>query len=542
VKRSCPHVIVLVAALVAAVLGIVPTATARSQGGSAPHPTGAGEAVELSVWQECSDPFLDSYGLECARLRVPLDYAHPDRGTISLAVTRRAHDPDAGDYQGVLVTSPGGPGGSGTWMPALADYVPQGAGDTYDWIGLDPRGVGASQPALHCEVRHLRHDRPGYVPANRAEERSWLHRTGHYARSCGDSAGARLLPFMTTLDNVRDLESLRAALAEEQPEAGSRLNFYGYDYGSYLGEVYASRYPQRVGRFVLDGVVNPDRVWYRAHRDRARALQRNLAAWFRYLADHSDAFGLGGDWRELRAEHRALLRRLEDRPAARGRLGPDELTDVLLRVGFSATEWLPLGRAYADLVLDGDARALLQEYRSGRGNDTYAVHSAVQCTDASWPSWARQRRAARADDQRAPYLRWAGTWYDAPCRAWPTRSHEPVTVRDEGIGGSILLVNETRDAVTPYAGAVRVRELFPTARLIAGTGTTHGASLSGVACVDDAIADYLRDGTTPPRRPVRGADLTCPGLAPEEPFGDSTPRGLPASLRARLFQAQHPLP
>jgi hypothetical protein len=170
------------------------------------------------------------------------------------------------------------------------------------------------------------------------------------------------------------------------------------------------------------------------------------------------------------------------------------------------------------------------------------VHSAVECTDASWPSWAHQRRVARAGDQQAPYLLWAGTWYDAPCRAWPTRSHVPVSVRDEGIGNSVLLVNETRDAVTPFSGAVRVRELFPTARLIAGTGTTHGSSLSGVACVDDAIAAYLRDGTAPPRRPVRGADLTCPGLAPEEPFAESPPRGLPDSLRARLIQAQHPMP
>lgn len=527
----------LVATLAAPLLGVVPAATARTDGGGAPHRSEATAGVRLSAWQDCTDPFLASYDLQCARLRVPRDYAEPDRGSISLAVTRRLHDPAAGDYQGVLLTSPGGPGSSGTWMPALADYLPQGAGDTYDWIGFDPRGVGASQPALHCVDRYFRTERPRYLVSTRAQLRPWLQRTRNYVRACADNAGPGLLRQLGTRETVRDMESLRQALADETADAGSTLSFYGYSYGSYLGEVYASRYPQHVGRFVLDGVVDPTRPWRRAS---LHTLARNLERWFDYLAEHPVAFGLGQDAREIRADYRAALRHLRRAPAAGGRLGPDELTDLVLAGARSVDVWERLGHAYAALVRYDNGRPLLREYRAlgASGDNGYAVRSAVRCTEGPWPAWSRQLADARRSGSA---LRWRQLWYDAPCRAWPAPRHRAPAVVDHGVDTPILLVNETQDPITPFSGALRVRHRFGSARLVAGEGgTTHGSSLGGVACVDDAIAAYLRDGTAPPRRPLRGADLTCPGLAPADPTAEAAPRGLPDNLRMRLLGAQRP--
>jgi pimeloyl-ACP methyl ester carboxylesterase len=543
-KRPALHAAVLVSALLGTLLGVVPDAQGRSSGGTAPHPTGAGEGVSLSAWRACSDPFLQSYALECARLRVPLDYAHPDRGHITLAVTRRPHSSTADDYQGIMLTSPGGPGGSGTWMPAVADYLPQGVGDTYDWIGFDPRGVGASEPALHCDDDFLGADRPSYAATTQQLRRTWLQRTRHYARECGRSAARRLLPFTTTQDTVRDMESLRAALAQDRPAAGSKLNFYGFSYGSLLGEVYAGRYPQRVGRFVLDGVVDPTRTRQRADRAQLRGLERNRDRWFDYLAAHPRAFGLGGDPEQVRADFVEVQRRLGRQPAAGGRLGPDELTDALLPVSYTVASWQRLGRAYAALVRDGNGRPLLREFLAEDGIDdnNYAARLATRCTDHAWP-----RRSPRpAPGQRGSLLAWSKVWYDAPCRAWPAPHREPLDATVDGpvdgaLRATILLVNETQDAVTPYSGALRVRDRFPSARLIAGRdGTTHASSMSGVPCVDDAIAAYLRDGTAPPRRPLRGADLTCPAVEPDVPGAPAAPRGLPDGLQQRLMEAQHP--
>ena len=76
----------------------------------------------------------------------------------------------------------------------------------------------------------------------------------------------------------------------------------------------------------------------------------------------------------------------------------------------------------------------------------------------------------------------------------------------------MLLINETRDAATPYSGALAVRRLFPRSSLVAGLGgTTHASSLSGVPCVDDTVAAYLRSGVVPRRLSGTRADRVCPG-------------------------------
>ena len=50
---------------------------------------------------------------------------------------------------------------------------------------------------------------------------------------------------------ARDLDLLRAILGDEQ------LNYLGYSYGTFLGATYADLYPERVGRLVLDGAIDP---------------------------------------------------------------------------------------------------------------------------------------------------------------------------------------------------------------------------------------------------------------------------------------------
>jgi hypothetical protein len=113
-------------------------------------------------------------------------------------------------------------------------------------------------------------------------------------------------------------------------------------------------------------------------------------------------------------------------------------------------------------------------------------------------------------------------------------------------GGRVLLVNETRDAATPYAGALKLRSLFPSSRLIAGVGgTTHAGSLNGVSCVDQRIAAYLgSDGTNVPAR-VGGnrADVSCPKVPPPAATGGWRVAGTgrtPATVHAQPAAAQRP--
>ena len=47
------------------------------------------------------------------------------------------------------------------------------------------------------------------------------------------------------------MDVLRAALGE------AKLNYLGASYGTFLGATYAEEFPHNVGRFVLDGAIDP---------------------------------------------------------------------------------------------------------------------------------------------------------------------------------------------------------------------------------------------------------------------------------------------
>src|SRR3954454_20819650 len=89
------HKRLLTAAAVTAVLGSLVTAA----------PASAAESVD---WQPCAD----APGVDCGTVTVPLDWAHPDRATTTIALARRkATDPQA--RIGSILMDPGGPGGAG---------------------------------------------------------------------------------------------------------------------------------------------------------------------------------------------------------------------------------------------------------------------------------------------------------------------------------------------------------------------------------------------------------------------------------------------
>ena len=226
-------------------------------------------------WRPCrpaDDPDLASVGAQCGRLVVPLDYARPRARKISLAVSRVRHRSSAADYQGIMLTNPGGPGGPGLWMSLLGSgpIVPGKADNDYDWIGFDPRGVGQSRPALSCDGSYSHYDRPDYVATTHRLQRLWLRLSRGYAHDCATSAARRLLRHVRTTDNVADMESLRRALGRK------KINFYGFSYGTYLGQVYATMHPGRVRRFVLDSNVDPRKVWYRANLGQDVAFDAEL--------------------------------------------------------------------------------------------------------------------------------------------------------------------------------------------------------------------------------------------------------------------------
>lgn len=456
-------------------------------------------------WERCSPGELPK-AARCGDLVVPLDHADPDGETITLRVSRIRHTTDT--RRGVIFTNPGGPGGSGTWMAQIGASVPGKVGDSFDWYGMDPRGVGASRPALTCDRGYNAWDRPAYVPTTATAEKAWKRRAAAYARDCGNAKAKRLLAHVRTTDTVADFEILRRTIGAET------VGFYGASYGTYLAQVYATLHPERLDRVVMDGVIDARRVFYRSNLDQDLAFEVALRRFFAWMGRHDDEFGLGRSERAVRRAYERTLRRLDRRPAAGGRVGPAELTDALTSAGYTVNAWPTLAHVLADLVRTGDGRGVAALY-GGPGDDNgYAMYLATECTDAPWPSsWQRWERDNTRMHRKASFLTWSNAWYNAPCRTWPVPAGPRVKVSSAGVDVPVLLLSETLDAATPYAGALATRTLFPTSALVAGKGgTTHAAGLSGVACVDKTIARYLRSGALPERRSGRRADLSCPAV------------------------------
>jgi pimeloyl-ACP methyl ester carboxylesterase len=444
---------------------------------------------------------------------VPLNYANPRGASVTLEVSMLRHTSSAANYRGVILANPGGPGSPGLDLPtSLAPFVPHNVGNDYDWVGWDPRGVGTSTPTMRCERGYFNAPRRTYTPSTPKLLHYWLSRTRRYAAACAQKYPA-LINHISTLDSVRDMESIRKALGV------SRISYYGFSYGTYLGEVYSTLYPSHLRYMVLDSTVDPRRVWYAANLDQDKAFDRNARIYFGWVAKYNSVYHLGKSTKVVTRRYYDDLARLARTP--KGKLGAAEFSDAMTGAAYYRFGWEDLARAWHALDAHGKPAEMLYQYDQvdlpGDDNE-FAVYSAVQCSDAHWPrSWSTWQRDNDAYASKYPFLTWNNAWYNAPCLYWKAHAHSPVKIQGKRTA-SVLLVDETLDAATPYEGSLEVRRLYPHSSLIAEPGgTTHADSLSGDKCVDNKIAAYLKDGTRPPRKSWDGPDAVCSPLPPPHP-------------------------
>ncbi|WP_432118335.1 alpha/beta hydrolase [Streptomyces sp. bgisy032] len=497
------------AALCGAAVVMAGTFTAVPAEASASGTTTSVRTAPLA-WKDCA---TDNYPtLQCASLKVPLDHRRPHGKQITLALSRVPHT--AKTYQGPLLVNPGGPGGSGLTLAGfVASSLPEKVAAQYDVIGFDPRGVGASKPALDCRPGHFDPVRPDSLPATPAIEKANLDRARSFAAACGKKY-AHLLPYINTTSAVRDMDAIRQALGAK------KLNYFGYSYGTYLGAVYAKFFPERVRRLVLDSVVDPTDVWYEANLNQDVAFNDRHRAFPAWVARHDAAYGLGTDPERIEAKWYAMRSALAKKPAG-GTVGAAELEDTFIPGGYYNGYWPVLAEAFAAYAKDGNAEPLVEAYEDfgavdASGDNGYSVYTSVQCRDADWPrDWRQWRKDNWAVYAKAPFMTWNNAWYNAPCAFWPTESRRPVNVAN-GKLPPVLLFQATGDAATPYEGAVTTHRLLARSSLVVEEGGgNHGITLSGNACLDEHLAAYLSDGTVP--RGHGEADAVCEALPDPKP-------------------------
>jgi pimeloyl-ACP methyl ester carboxylesterase len=503
-----------------------------------PTVAGAPDTVPSALpWGKCPTklyPDLKGTTVKCAPLKVPLSYANPTGPKITLELSLAQHtstSPNA--YRGVMLSNPGGPGAPDLDLgPYLQSAVPHGVGDRYDWVSFDPRGVGASKPSLHCQSNYFVAPRKDYTPTSKRILAYWEHRSKAYAKACERKQPA-LLDNITTEDSARDMDSIRAALGVPQ------ISYYGFSYGTYLGQVYSTLFPTHLKYLVLDSNVDPRHVWYKANLSQDVAFNRNLHIYLKWVAKYHSVYHLGTTQKQVSALYYKTRHALAKHP--RGKVGPSEWTDAFSSAAYYRFGWEDVAKAWVAFT-KGHYAPMLQQYdqAEGPGNDNeFAVYNAVECSDLKYPSINRVLKDARHYTKKYPFLTWDNTWFNGPCLYWKGKTHHPVTINGKATT-SALLIDETKDAATPYEGSLEVRKLYPHSRLIGEPGgATHADSLSGDGCVDNKIAAYLKSGTLPTRKSGNRADTLCKPLP--NPHPTASPSSSPSSSAgARSAVAQRP--
>ncbi|TDV56393.1 alpha/beta hydrolase family protein [Actinophytocola oryzae] len=452
------------------------------------------------VWGACPEDVVTRVTvLQCATVPVPLDYDEPDGEQIGIMVSRLASTkPDR--RRGVLMLNPGGPGGSGL---SFADDlvwlgIPASVLDSYDVIGMDTRGIGHSAPVscgFTTDDGYL-----GNIPPYAVDEAAVAEQARNakaVAERCAANDDDGRLRHVSTANMARDLDRIRAALGEE------KASFLGYSYGSALGAAYASMFPERSDRIVLDSNVGDTHLDQDGIRRYALGAEETFPDFARWAAARYETYGLGRTPEEVRQTYFTLAERLDETPVN----GVDGRVFRLATFAglFGRTKYGLTAQGWQSLLDGGEATAELSAATPAPTDNAWSVFLAVTCNDVDWPSDVRTYRRAVAEDRERYPLYGAASANVLPCAYWPYEPEEPPVAIDDDGPANVLVVQNRHDPVTPHLGGELLDGKFgDRSRLVSVDGSGHGVYVVGDnACALNTTTSFLVDGKLPED------DLSC---------------------------------
>ncbi len=484
--------------------------TVAAEPGSVSSARAAGGPIR---WARCAPA---GPRLQCARIRVPLDWDHPNGRTISLAVIRHlASKPK--QRIGSMFINPGGPGDTGIGLvQGLGAEIDKWGGGRFNVVSWDPRGTNASTH-VRCftsKRSEARFWKGVSIPATRAASERYRRKTADLARRCGKLSGW-LLPHISTADTARDLDYLRRLVGDR------KLTYVGLSYGTYLGQTYANMFPGRVRAMLLDGIVDPVPYSKGAEARVANQALGTDAVFNQFLKLCEDAgakrCALAGGRQTAAERVNGLFARLKRAPIpAPTASPPGDLTyeDLLLSqyTPLRVPETWPQDAKDLDAAVRGNGSVLATEARKLETPAAFmgaTTSAAISCADApahmgsrSWPRVIG--RLTRVDRLSGALLGW---WLWAPCASWPARGQDnyrgPWNAKTKN---PILLIGTRHDPATPYINAVRSARRLGNAVLLTLDGYGHVSFHDPSACIDRARVAYLVRLTAPPKGTVCRSD------------------------------------
>lgn len=446
-------------------------------------------------WHPCHGEY------RCASMEVPLDYSEPAGKRIEIALLKvPAREPQK--QVGTLVVNPGGPGAPGTDYAAHAGFVfGTPLLNRFDIVGFDPRGTGKSAP-VNCLTdeqldAYIAQDPSPDTRAERQQYQAWNQRIG---RGCVQRSPGKLAAHVSTQETARDMDILRAVLGEE------KLNYFGASYGTLLGATYADIFPENVGRFVLDGAVDPTLSNREMALQQAEGFQTALRAYVSHCVEGGDCY-LGGTVEEGLQRISDFLASVDAQP-----LETREKRDLKIGNAFyglvtplyNRDYWPLLDRAL-QAAFHGDGTLLLElsDAYSSRGPDGYTNNMmealyAISCLDD--PSAIPPSQVPTVVDEFtevSPTFGRVFAWSLTACNGVQVESDLPERTINAPGAPPILVIGTTRDPATPLKWAKALADQLSSGVLIVREGDGHTGYNQGNECVDDAVESYLIEGVVP---------------------------------------------
>jgi pimeloyl-ACP methyl ester carboxylesterase len=444
-------------------------------------------------WQSCYENY------QCADLLVPIDYTNLKTGAFNISVLK--YPTTNKKKLGSLIVNPGGPGGSGVDYAYVAEYLFSPAIlNAYDIVGFDPRGVSRSEPIICLTDKELDANYASDAkPDNEKEFAQTLIDSKKFIQRCEEKNNH--LKSFSTANAARDMDILRKAVGDKQ------LNYMGKSYGTFLGTLYAQFFPDKVGRMVLDGAVDPTISDFQQSLTQAIGFDKAFAAFAADCNKKSDC-PLPKDKNAAIELMKQLLIQAEKKPiktTSNNRI----LSESLMVLGTasalydSATGWPDLRKAIADAKngKGGTFLKLADEYTGRLEDGTYRSNefdsaAVIDCLDFKDE---RSIEAMKKDVQTfyenaplfGPYLAYSGLgckYFDAP---------KATTIVPTKTANTIVIIGTTGDPATPYQWAQGLNRILTNSVLLSLAGEGHTGQGQGNTCIDSQVDDFYLKNLIP---------------------------------------------
>lgn len=476
------------------------------------------------TWEECPPQVTDDTA-DCGRIDVPMYHSDPTGAQIDVGFVR-VPAADQANRRGVLFGNPGGPGGDAYSYFGNPDALawPEGITNEWDRVAVQPRGLPGSTPVNCNELA------PGY------SDLDIITREGAFVRDSCEIGTPGYTASLTTENTAEDWEWVRRALGEE------KISIMGLSYGTFLGSVYATKYPQHTDRVVLDSGMDPTRAWNGVMDSQEGGYIGSLHDFLNWVAARNETYGLGDT---PLAVYQAWSARVVAESGTNPTVVPPPAQIGDIPPGL---EWA--GQAAADIITaTGGARVQAEGLSSQAANpgSFQSTSLTLQMTRQmlpmpnQWDTLARvingteplpnpeevgtevpeelitsinmQRLIMCNENQVAPNpadvlpYAWTsfitGDIFSAPSHQFSSGAacsgFAPVTGPAHVDGSALetrpLQIQATGDPQTPYADFGPLAEAMGS-HVITVHGAGHGQVGFGNTAVDEAVVEYLRTGST----------------------------------------------